>query len=132
MITSDPVDNADTSLVKGADVGWITEMEAAGRKFYTSAGEERDGILLLKDLGINTIRLRVWVNPAGGWNGKADVLSKAQRAKAAGMRLMIDFHYSDSWADPGKQNPPAAWSAMDLTALRSAVGSHTKELLHEL
>ncbi len=116
-------------FAKGADISWLTEMEAAGRKFYTSGGTEQECMALLKSLGMNTIRLRVWVNPAGGWNNSADVLAKAIRAKNLGMRIMINFHYSDTWADPGHQVKPAAWAAQDLTALKNAVYSHTFDVL---
>lgn len=81
---------------------------------------------------MNAIRLRVWVNPAGGWNGTADVVAKALRAKNLGMKIMIDFHYSDSWADPGQQTKPAAWAAQDFTALKNSVYSHTYDLLTSL
>lgn len=122
---------ATDAFSKGADIGWVTEMEAAGRKFFNSAGVEQDLLLVLKNLGMNTIRLRVWVNPAGGWNGKNDVVAKAVRAKNAGMRIMINFHYSDSWADPGKQTKPAAWTG-DLAALKSHMTSHTIDILNAL
>jgi arabinogalactan endo-1,4-beta-galactosidase len=123
---------SDTFFAKGADVSWLTQMEASGRAFYDANGNQREGMSLLKGLGMNTIRLRVWVNPAGGWNGKADVLAKAQRAKALGMQVMIDFHYSDSWADPAQQNKPAAWSALDLNGLKTALATHTVEILDTL
>ncbi|RYY87470.1 MAG: arabinogalactan endo-1,4-beta-galactosidase [Chitinophagaceae bacterium] len=128
-----PPPSADTfRLAKGADVSWITELEAAGKRFYDATGTEREGIALLKSLGMNSIRLRVWVNPSAGWNNKADVLLKAQRAKALGMRLMIDFHYSDSWADPGQQTKPAAWAALDFNGLKSALATHTTDVLSTL
>jgi arabinogalactan endo-1,4-beta-galactosidase len=117
---------------KGADVSWITEMEAANKKFYTAGGTEQEGMALLKSLGMNTIRLRVWVNPSNGWNNKADVLAKATRAKNLGLRIMIDFHYSDSWADPGKQTKPAVWANYNLTQLKDAVSTHTTEVLTTL
>ena len=85
-----------TALVKGADISWVTEMESKGYKFYNAAGQERECTALMKELGMNAIRLRVWVNPQGGWNGKADVVAKARRAKALGLKLLIDFHYSDT------------------------------------
>ncbi|HHQ4789041.1 TPA: glycosyl hydrolase 53 family protein [Aeromonas hydrophila] len=91
------------AMVKGADISWLTQMEKAGYKFYNDAGQPQDLFKTLKDHGMNTIRLRVWVNPADGWNNISDVIAKAKRAKAAGFDLLIDFHYSDSWADPGKQ-----------------------------
>lgn len=118
-----------TSIVKGADISWLTEMESSGKKFYNSAGTEQDCIQILKNLGMNAIRLRVWVNPAGGWNGTTDVVAKAVRAKNLGMKIMIDFHYSDSWADPGQQTKPAAWAAQDFTTLKNSVYNHTYDVL---
>lgn len=117
---------------KGADIGWLTEMEAAGLKFYTAAGTQQEGMALLKSLGMNSIRLRVWVNPADGWCNTADVVNKALRAKALGMKIMIDFHYSDSWADPGKQTKPAAWVGQDFTTLKQSVSTHTFTVLNTL
>lgn len=127
-----PLPALNEGFAKGADVGWLTEMEAAGVKFYDSAGTQMEGIALLKSLGINSIRLRVWVNPAEGWNNAADVVAKALRAKNAGMRLMIDFHYSDDWADPGKQTKPVAWASQDFATLKSSVASHTVDVLTQL
>jgi arabinogalactan endo-1,4-beta-galactosidase len=127
-----PIDPPATTFAKGADVGWLTEMEAAGKKFYNKAGMETEAIAGLKALGMNTIRLRVWVNPTGGWNGKADVVAKALRAKNLGMRVMIDFHYSDTWADPGQQSKPAAWAALSAVELKNAVSVHTTDVLNAL
>lgn len=127
-----PVPPDSTEFAKGADISWLTQMEAAGRKFYNSAGVEQDCMQILKDLGMNTVRLRVWVNPTDGWNNTNDVVAKAIRAKNLGMKIMIDFHYSDSWADPGKQTKPAAWASMDFAALKQAVASHTTSVLNAL
>ena len=117
---------------KGADVSWVTEMEASGRKFYNKAGVETECMALMKSLGMNTIRLRVWVNPSPVWNDVNDVVAKAVRAKDLGMRLMINFHYSDSWADPGKQTKPAAWNDLGVQALRTELGNHTRTVLNAL
>jgi arabinogalactan endo-1,4-beta-galactosidase len=127
-----PPPPSSSSFAKGADIGWLTEMENAGRKFYNSSGVQKDCIELLKSLGMNTIRMRVWVNPANGWNNKTDVLAKALRAKSAGMRIMIDFHYSDSWADPGQQTKPAAWTSQNFATLKTSLASHTTDVLTEL
>lgn len=97
-----------SGFVRGADVSWLTEMESSGYKFYNAKGQEQECMSLLRDLGMNAIRLRVWVNPANptekdnvyGWCNKEDVVLKAWRAHNLGYRLMIDFHYSDAWADP--------------------------------
>lgn len=123
---------AAAAFAKGADVSWLTQMEQEGCRFYAADGSQTECMALLKDLGMNSIRLRVWVNPEGGWCATDDVLAKARRAQALGMRLMIDFHYSDGWADPGQQNKPAAWRTFDLDGLKKAVADHTVEVLTAL
>ena len=120
------------SFAKGADVSWVTQMEAANKKFYNSSGTEMECMSLLKGLGMNSIRLRVWVNPTDGWCNMQDVLVKALRAKNLGMQIMIDFHYSDTWADPGHQVKPAAWAALNFAGLTTALVTHTKEVLTTL
>jgi len=122
----------DTPIIKGADISWLTQMESQGLKFYNSSGTAMDCIQLMQSLGINAIRLRVWVDPAGGWNSNADVVAKAKRVKQLGMRLMIDLHYSDTWADPGDQTKPAAWASLDSTALVQRVHDYTFSVLDTL
>lgn len=119
-------------FAKGADIGWLSEMEAAGIAFYDQDGKVTDCIQLLKSKGINAIRFRVWVDPKNGWCGKDDVVKQAVRAVKAGMKIMIDFHYSDYWADPGKQNKPLAWQAYTPAQLNDAVYQHTKTILTAL
>ena len=87
-----PADSADTApfFAKGADISWVTEMEAKGYKFYNAAGEERECTALLKEIGFNAVRYRVWVNPKNGYNSAEDVLRKALRAQALGMKILID------------------------------------------
>ncbi|POY39203.1 arabinogalactan endo-1,4-beta-galactosidase [Solitalea longa] len=120
------------NFVKGADVSWVTEMETQGIKFYNNAGAQQDLFQILKDKGMNTIRLRVWVNPANGWCNTDDLVAKALRAKNMGLGILLDFHYSDSWADPGQQNKPAAWSSQDITALKTSVYDHTVAVMTAL
>jgi arabinogalactan endo-1,4-beta-galactosidase len=121
-----------SSFAKGADVSWLTQMESSGIKFFNSSGTQQDLFTILKSKGMNSIRLRVWVNPSGGWCNQADVIAKAKRAKAAGMRIMIDFHYSDSWADPGQQTKPGAWSSHAISALYTDVWNHTTTVLNAI
>ncbi|WP_018608135.1 glycoside hydrolase family 53 protein [Uliginosibacterium gangwonense] len=113
------------SFAKGADVSWVDQEEASGYKFYNNSGIATDPFVLLKNVGVNAIRLRVWVNPSGGWNNGSDVLYKAKRAAAQGQRIMIDFHYSDTWADPGHQTKPSAWSSHTYSQLSTDVYNHT-------
>lgn len=125
---------ADTgAFAKGADVSWVTQMESEGLTFNDTTGVATELMTLLKkDCHVDAIRLRVWVNPANGWNNTDDVLLKARRAAALGLRVMIDFHFSDTWADPGQQATPAAWKDYDLTQMKAAVAAHVTDMLTKL
>lgn len=123
---------SDSFFAKGADIGWLTQMEASGIKFYNSSGVVEDCMQILKDKGINSIRLRAWVHPAYGWNNTTDVVTKAKRAKNLGMKIMIDFHYSDSWADPGKQPKPSAWSNLSFDSMKTSLHNYTKGVMDTL
>ena len=117
-------------------MSWLSQMEATGYQFYDADGTEKNCLQLLKDRGLNTIRLRVFVNPSNdrinGHCSKEETVTMAVRAKNLGMRVMIDFHYSDSWADPGQQNKPAAWASHSFNTLLSDVYNHTFEVLTAL
>jgi arabinogalactan endo-1,4-beta-galactosidase len=119
-------------FAKGADIGWLSEMESKGIKFYNNNGQEQDCIDILKGLGMNTLRFRVWVNPVNGWCGQEDVVKQAIRASKKGMRIMIDFHYSDYWADPGKQNKPEKWKNISFALLNDSLRNHTLSVLKAL
>lgn len=133
---SDPPSGSDSSFVKGADISWLPQMEATGYKFYSDKGVEQDCFQILKDHGINTIRLRTWVNPsddkASGHCSKEETVAMAVRAQKWGMRVMINFHYSDTWADPGKQVKPAAWVGHDFTQLLTDVYDYTADVMSAL
>lgn len=125
----------ESGFARGADVSWITQMESEGLKFYTPGDNRREMecMELLRDYcGVNSIRLRVWVNPKDRWNSIEDVVDKAKRAEALGLRTMIDFHFSDTWADPGHQVMPVAWNGLPFDALTDAVGNHVSETLNAL
>lgn len=123
-------------FAKGADIGWLPQMEATGYKFYDTDGKEKDCIQLLKDRGMNSIRLRVWVDPsddkASGHCNKDETVAMALRAQKMGMRIMIDFHYSDSWADPAKQFKPKAWEKHTFAELLNDVYNHTFDVISAL
>ena len=124
------------SFVKGADIGWLPQMEATGYKFFNENGVEQDCFQLLKDHGINTIRLRTWVNPSNdkinGHCSKDETVAMAVRAKKWGMRVMINFHYSDTWADPGQQKKPAAWEGHDFPQLLKDLYDYTVDVMSAL
>src|ERR1700735_3689727 len=130
--TTKKTTTVDTPIIKGADISWVTQMEDSGYKFYNAAGTATDCFPLMQSLTINAIRLRVWVNPANGWCGTADVVAKAVRAHNLGLRILLDFHYSDTWADPGHQTKPAAWTALDFPTLTSTLSNYTIGVLDTL
>jgi arabinogalactan endo-1,4-beta-galactosidase len=121
-----------SSFAKGADISWVTQMEASNVKFYDKNGNQQDLLALMKSLGFNSIRLRAWVNPSDGWCNTADLVAKAIRAKNAGMKIMIDFHYSDVWADPGHQTKPAAWANLDFNTLVTTLHDYTVSVMKTL
>ena len=126
---------AETMFAKGADISWVSEMEADGVRFYNQEGKETDCFLLMKELGMNAVRFRVWVNPEnsyGNWSNQEDVVAKAKRAKEAGLDVMVDFHYSDFFADPARQTKPEAWKGMSLEELKKAVADHTAAVLNAM
>ena len=109
----------------GADISGTTQLESTGVKLKDGNGVVMENTALQKEYGMNAVRLRVWVNPKDGWSSKEDVLTMAKRARKLGMAIMIDFHYSDWWADPGKQNIPAAWKNMTYPQMKKALAAHT-------
>lgn len=122
----------NTTFWLGADISGTTEMESRGVRLYNKAGEIRENTALMHELGLNAVRLRVWVNPRGGFSGMHDVLEMAKRARYYGMDIMIDFHYSDWWADPGKQHIPAAWQYYSYGEMKHILAEHTRETLQLL
>jgi arabinogalactan endo-1,4-beta-galactosidase len=120
-------------FAKGADVSWLPQMEATGYEFKDEKGNQANVLQLLKDRGINSVRLRVFVNPSddprSGHCSKEETVAMALRAQNLGMDVMINFHYSDSWADPSQQNIPKAWEDLSFKALKAKVYEHTFEVL---
>jgi len=112
----------------GADVSFVPQMEGWGTKWLDKNGKQKDILQILKEQGINNIRLRVWTVSSGA-SSKQEVVNMCKRAKAMGMGVMIDFHYSDSWADPKNQTIPAAWTDHSVEALAQNVYDHTYDVL---
>jgi len=121
--------SAQTAFARGADISSLAKSEALGGVYMWSDGWKEDAIWILQKSGVNWIRLKVWVNPADGYNNKARVVAVAKRARAAGLNVLVDFHYSDVWADPGSQTKPAAWANYSVAQLKTAVYNHTADVL---
>ena len=118
--------------IRGADVSSLDKSEVMGGVYHYKNGKPGDALEILQSNGLNYIRLRVWVDPADGFHTKERILPMAKRAKDLGMGVLIDFHYSDFWADPGKQYKPAAWADYDLEQLETAVYEHTYDVCSAL
>ena len=123
-------------FAKGADISWLPQMEATGYQFYNDNGEKEDCFKILKDHGINSIRLRTFVNPsddkASGHCSKDETVAMALRAQKWGMKVMINFHYSDSWADPSKQHKPKDWEGHDFPTLLNDLYAYTFDVMSAL
>lgn len=123
----------------GADVSFIPQYESRGMQFLEN-GVEKDVLEILKDNGHNYIRLRIFVNPENekgyspvrGFCGLEQTKQMALRIKKAGMKLLLNFHYSDYWADPQQQNKPLAWQDLDFITLQDSVRGYTKRVLMAL
>ena len=112
--------------VRGADLSFILQLEAVGCK-YNDQGRTAPVEQLLAARGMNTIRLRVWVNPPAGYSDLASALTLGRRAHDAGCKVLLDLHYSDFWADRFNQTTPLAWQSQELATLASTVRSYTRD-----
>ena len=114
----------------------MTEMESRDFEWQDNSGTKKELLPLLKEYQLDAVRLRVWVNPensaANGWCDIEDLVKKAELANALNMDIMVCIHYSDWWADPGKQNKPAAWFSYSVSQLETAVANHTTDILNAL
>ena len=126
------------AFINGADVSHLQQMEDFGGRYYNRLGKEQDCLEILKDHGVNYIRLKVWNKPGlplsdpGGYNDKAHVLEMAKRVKTLGFKLLLDFHYSDWWADPGKQFMPEEWKELSFEDLKKTLYDYTFDVVSAL
>ena len=132
-----PFNAMPADFIKGADISTLLEAEQHGAKFYNQNGQQQDAIAILKANGVNTVRLRLWVDPqdasgntyGGGSNNLENTIALAKRVKAQGLKLLLDFHYSDFWTDPGKQFKPKTWEKMDYPQLKTAIHDYTRDTI---
>jgi arabinogalactan endo-1,4-beta-galactosidase len=118
--------------IRGVDISSLPKNEDKGAVYRRSDGRRDDPIHILAASGVTHARLKVWVDPADGYNNKAHILPLARRLKRAGIGIWVDFHYSDTWADPAHQTKPAAWNDLDVAGLTRAVYDHTADVLGAL
>ncbi len=126
LISAVPAPAAAGPRVRGADISFTLQEEAVGKSY-------RDGwaVLpierILAGRGANFVRLRVWTNPPAGYSTLSSALTLARRARQAGLKVLLDLHYSDFWADPSKQPTPDAWAGQNLAALATTVHNYTRD-----
>lgn len=130
LLSCDKSDNTgntpQTLRLRAADLSFLPQVRQSGITIKNQAGAPEDMLFTLKNAGANTVRLRLWVDPAGGHSGLGEVKQLAQEVKNAGMSVWLCLHYSDSWADPGKQTKPARWQGAAFEALKDSVYQYTK------
>jgi len=142
-VVVNPIPGLSSDFIMGADVSMLAQIEASGGKFYDEKGVQKDCLAILQSHGMNWVRLRLWNAPViahdfltggitiaagqsgGGINDVTRDIALAKRAKALGMKVLLDFHYSDWWADPGKQFIPQAWEGYTLAEMETAIHDFT-------
>ena len=135
MDSSDDILDTPIAFYYGADLSYVNEMEDCGAIYKNSNGIEKDPYTIFKNEGANLIRLRLWHNPTWtNYSNLQDVKQSIMRAKSHNMKVLLDFHYSDTWTDPTQQQIPAAWinSINDTEALGNLLYNYTYNTLVEL
>lgn len=118
----------ESELIKGVDISTLLEIEDYGGIFKEN-GNPKDALEIFKDHGINYIRLRIWHTPNSGYCNLSKTLLMASRIKNLGLKLLLDIHYSDTWADPGHQAKPVAWENLSFQSLKDSVYQYTKNVI---
>ena len=125
-------DGGSVDVVKAVDISSYPEISLSNAIYSNASGEVEPLLNLLKDEGINTIRLRLWVNPSDGHSGFQEVLAFSNEVKAQGFKVWLSLHYSDTWADPGQQSLPSQWQNLSLEALADSMHSYTAKVVTEI
>ncbi|WP_082474955.1 glycoside hydrolase family 53 protein [Frigoribacterium sp. Leaf263] len=121
-----------TRDIRGADLSGLPRNEDRGAVYLDASGRPTDAVEQIADAGANLARLKVWVDPTDGYNDQDDVVAMAKRIEASGMGLLVDFHYSDRWTDPGAQTMPKAWAGLSAPEVATRIHDHTRSVLDAL
>ena len=138
-VYTSPTYASSDEFIKGMDLSSLEAVEDTGGEFFDRDGNKINDILryLKEDKDVNYVRLRIWNNPttsfdAGDYCNKEHTIKMAQRIKQAGLKFLLDFHYSDTWADPSYQSKPEAWKDLSFSELKQAVYDYTSDVLNSL
>lgn len=131
-----PAQAVSPSFIKGADISWLSQMEAHGYKFYNASGIQEDLLTILKGYGLNALKLRTWVNPSNdpinGHCSQAETIAMAVRCARANFAVGISFHFGDTWNDEGHQNPPAAWKNMSYNQMLDTMSHYVYNFMTKI
>lgn len=123
---------ASKGFVNAVDISSYPEIVLSNPSFYDTKGNQNDFITILKNNGVQTIRLRMWVNPSSKHSGFEEVKRFSETLKRKGFKIWLALHYSDTWADPGHQETPSQWSGIDFDALRDSLYTYTEEVIKSI
>lgn len=120
------------TYISGADLSFLPMLESNQTKFYNKAGEEKKVLDLFKERGMNTVRIRLWHQAVSSASSFAEVKAFSEDVRSKGMKVWLTVHYSDTWADPGHQETPSAWSHLPFELLKDSVYRYTKKIMDEI
>lgn len=127
-----PNASLERDLISAVDISSFPKIQSTNPLFFDESGQNSDFLSLLKSNGVNTIRLRLWVNPTDQYNSLETVTSFSEQLKSMGFDIYLTLHYSDTWADPGHQITPQNWQGISYTSLKDSVYSYTKNIVNQI
>jgi len=114
-------------FISAVDISSLPEISISNPKFYNAQGLQNNFLDIVKEAGINTIRIRLWVNPVKGYSGFSEVKEFSESLKSKGFKTWLTLHYSDTWADPEHQQVPVQWQGKSFQELKDSVSNYTKK-----
>ncbi|HBH07716.1 MAG TPA: arabinogalactan endo-1,4-beta-galactosidase [Flavobacteriales bacterium] len=127
---AEPQSEGDNNFISAVDISFYPEIREANLDFYNRDGQKEEMLKILKENGVNTIRLRLWVDPENQHSGFNEVNSFSEELRSRGFRIWLTLHYSDSWADPGKQVAPQRWQGLEFEALKDSLFHYTQHVVN--
>ena len=122
----------EDNFIRGADLSFLPEIEQAGTQFFNADSVAGNVLSIMQSTGCNTVRIRLWVNPSNTHSSFDEVYELAKRVKQNKMKVWLDFHYSDTWADPGHQTLPSAWNGLSTSILIDTIYNYTKRVMNAI
>lgn len=132
VINTPNPESGDAELISAVDISRYPEISNSNPTFYDLDGNQKDFLAILKENGINTVRLRLWVNPLNEHAGFNEVKQFSQTLKAYGFKIWLTLHYSDTWADPAHQETPVQWQGITFAQLKGNVYNYTEKIMTEI